>query len=205
MSISVDLGKVQNYLEWLKTKLFLDSKAVAAKNRSVKRGQVYSCDLGVGIGSEMQKKRPCVIVQGDIANQSSPNTIVIPITHDPSTLPTVVPITSITDNNGNIILDGNANASCMVCVIKARLGDLIGRLSNSDMKMIDQSIAKSVNLMHYYAKLQSQIQTKDAYIQKIKLSRNIAQDKLRDIQNTIESLDSTEEMIEKIKNIIKTT
>ena len=85
--MKIELGQVQKMLEWLKTKLYLDSIAQNARSRAIKRGQVYRCNFGCGIGSEMQKERPAVIIQNDVANSRSGNTIVIPITHDTSTLP----------------------------------------------------------------------------------------------------------------------
>ena len=45
-------SKVQKCLEWLKTKLFLDLISSKAAKRIVKRGEVYKCNLGMGIGSE---------------------------------------------------------------------------------------------------------------------------------------------------------
>src|SRR3712207_7639950 len=64
------------------TTLFRSEKAT---KRIVKRGQVYDCLLGIGVGSEESKKRPCVILQYDSANAKSPNTIVAPITDRKST------------------------------------------------------------------------------------------------------------------------
>lgn len=101
----------------------------------------------------MQKERPAVVIQNDVGNNRSGNTIVIPITHDTSTLPCVANITPLTDTTGNVILDGQANASNMMCVSKARLGDLVGSLSKADMKKIDEAIAKTVDLMGYYSDL----------------------------------------------------
>ena len=103
--MKIELGQVQKMLEWLKTKLYLDSIAQNACSRAIKRGQVYRCNFGCGIGSEMQKERPAVIIQNDVANSRSGNTIVIPITHDTSTLPCVANITPQTDAAGNIILE----------------------------------------------------------------------------------------------------
>lgn len=79
--MNIDLNKVQRFLDWLKTQLYLDTLVVNASRRVVKRGQVYRCNFGMGIGSEMQKERPAVIVQNSIGNLKSGNTIVIPITH----------------------------------------------------------------------------------------------------------------------------
>lgn len=60
--MNIDLTKTQQYLEWLKNKLYLNAIATSAKNRIVYRGQVYRCNLGVGIGSEECKERPCVVL-----------------------------------------------------------------------------------------------------------------------------------------------
>ena len=47
----LELSKVQNMLEWVKTKLYLDGLSSKAKNRIVHRGEVYHCNFGIGVGS----------------------------------------------------------------------------------------------------------------------------------------------------------
>ncbi len=69
--MNVDLTRVQKILDWVKSQIFLDATSVNAQNRLVKRGQVYRCNFGCGIGSEMQKDRPAVIIQTDPNNKSS--------------------------------------------------------------------------------------------------------------------------------------
>lgn len=181
----IELGQAQKMLEWLKTKLYLDALSVNARTRAVKRGQVYRCNFGCGIGSEMQKERPAVIIQNDVGNNRSGNTIVIPITHDTSTLPCVANIASQADTFGNVILDGQANASNMMCVSKARLGDLICVLPASDMKRIDESIAKTVDLMGYYADITQKLNDKRNYIARLKDERNKAQDELAEVRKEL--------------------
>lgn len=198
----VDLGQVQKMFEWLKIKLYLNSKAANAKSRAVRRGQVYRCNFGCGVGSEMQKERPAVIIQNDVGNNRSGNTIVIPITHDTSTLPCVADITSQTDDAGNIILDGQANASNMMCVSKARLGDFITALSSEDMKAIDEAIAKTVGLMRYYSDISKRLNDKLSFINKIKEERNKAQDELKEIRSLLE-LSETESIMEYILKMKK--
>ena len=204
-SIQIDLGKVQAMLEWLKTKLYLDSLAPNAQRRSVQRGQVYRCNLGMGIGSEMQKERPCVIVQNDIANRKSPNVIIVPITHDLSTLPCMAPIVPQVDSNGNTILDGQANASNIFCVSKARLGNLVCTLTPADMRKVDEAVAKSIELMPYYADLTQKLNDKLAYIERIKADRNSAQDKLKEISAVLDTEENLETAIEAIKKIYAQT
>ena len=191
-------------LEWLKSKLYLDSISQNARSRAIKRGQVYRCNFGCGIGSEMQKERPAVVIQNDVGNNRSGNTIVIPITHDTSTLPCVADITPLTDTTGNVILDGQANASNMMCVSKARLGDFVGSLSKADMKKIDEAIAKTIDLMGYYSDLTKRLNDKLEYISKIKEERNKAQDELEELRKTLELSqdESLKEHIVKMKNAI---
>ena len=77
--MDIDLSKTQKYLDWLKRKLYLDKLSEKSKTRVVKRWQVYWCDFGIGIGSEMSKEspRPCVILQKTVINKNSPNTFII--------------------------------------------------------------------------------------------------------------------------------
>lgn len=198
MPINIELGLVQRTLDWVKTKLLLDTQARNAQKRAIKRGQVYRCNFGVGVGSEMQKDRPAVIIQNNVGNKNSGNTIVIPITHDTSTLPCVVPIAPHYEADGvTLLLDGQANASNMMCVSKARLGDFIDTLSSSDMKAIDEAIAKTVGLMGYYSALEKQLNDKLAYIEKIKEDRNSAQDALKAVCTALglEACISTEDLL----------
>lgn len=55
--MNIDLTKTQQYLEWLKNKLYLNAIAPSAKNRIIYRGQVYRCNLGIGVGSEVWNKK----------------------------------------------------------------------------------------------------------------------------------------------------
>lgn len=73
--MNIDLTKTQQYLDWLKDKLYFNANAPSAGGRTIFRGQVYECNLGIGIGSEECKKRPCIVLQYNSANRSSPNTI----------------------------------------------------------------------------------------------------------------------------------
>lgn len=168
MPINIDLSKTQMYLDWLKTKLFLDAKASSASRRIVKRGEVYRCHFGAGIGSEQCKERPCVILQYDAGNASSPNTIVAPITHTSSTLPVVVPIANKLDSSGNIILDGNVLLGNIVCVSKSRLGDFVTTLSPNEMNDVDKAIAISLDVKRHYDTLNNMYNDKLNYIEKLK-------------------------------------
>ena len=64
--MQIELSKIQNLLDWIKIKIFLDSNFSNAMKRVVRRCEVYKCNFGIGIGSEIQKERPCVVVQNNL-------------------------------------------------------------------------------------------------------------------------------------------
>ena len=180
--MQVEYIYVQKLLDWVKCALKLNNMVTNAQHRQVRRGQVYRCYFGVGIGSEMQKERPAVIIQNDSYNRSSGNTIVVPITHDSSTLSCMVPITPVYESDGvTPKLDGQANTTNIMCISKARLGDYVATLSNAEMRSIDEALAKSVGLMPHYAAITQKLNDKLSYIAKIKAERNTAQDELSEI------------------------
>lgn len=188
--MNIDLTKTQLYLDWFKDKLYLNAIAPSAKNRIIYRGQVYRCKFGIGIGSEECKERPCVILQYNSANRTSPNTLVAPITHTTSTLPIVVPIADKVDSSGKVILDGNVLLGNITCVSKARLGDYITDLTPNEMKAVDNAISISLNINHYYQTLQNDFNDKLRYIEKLRESRSKLQSDLITQQTQIAEIQS---------------
>ena len=198
--MNIDLAKVQKVLDWVKKLLYLDSVSVSSKKRLVKRGQVYWCDFGCAVGSEMQKNRPAVIIQNDLANSSSGNTIVIPITHDTATISCMAPVTQQLDSAGNVILDGQANTSNLMCVSKARLGNYICNLPNTDMIKIEEALARTIDLMKHYAKIERRLEDKLLFIAKLKKERNDAQDELALIRKEL-GIDDNASIVAEIKRL----
>lgn len=171
--INIDLSKTQNYLEWLKKILYIDFKASNSANkniRTVKRGQVYYCELGQGIGSEEGKNRPCVIIQNDAGNIHSPNTIVAPITNEAGTASVTVDIVGnylYTDKDGKPDkLTGHILLGNIVTVSKARLGDYICELTN-EVDEMNEKILTSLGIFKEYKKLKDTIVKDKAFIKKI--------------------------------------
>lgn len=186
--MNIDLTKTQQYLEWLKDKLYLNSISASAKNRTIYRGQVYNCKLGIGIGSEECKERPCVILQYNSANKTSPNTLIAPITHTISQLPIVIPITAKTDTSGKVILDGNVLLGNITCVSKARLRNYITELTDTEMKDIDKAISLSLGISHYYQSLQNMYKDKLQYIEKLKTNQEALQANIEEKQQQLDRL-----------------
>lgn len=202
---SIDLSKTQVYLEWIKTMLYLDTISQNAKKRTVKRGGVYNCKLGIGVGSEECKERPCVILQADSGNATSSNTIVAPITHAISTLPIVVPIENKFDSNGNVILDGNVLLGNVVTVSKARLGNYICDLVPNEMPKVDEALSISIDVKRHYDKLIAIHEDKLEYIEKLK-SKNKEYKEQVDLLESIKKLlniNNSNDIIDEIKNVLE--
>lgn len=196
--------EVHKYLDWIKDAIILNNRSTSAKHRKIRRGQVYRCNFGVGIGSEMRKDRPAVILQNDLANKSSGNTIVAPITHDEDDLPCMVPITPVYETDGATLkLDGQVNTANLMCISKARLGDYVADIATADMKKVDEALAKTVSLMPYYASLTKKLEDKIQYSNKLKAERNMAQDDLKRICDFV-GADDVQSAILKIKEILDT-
>lgn len=192
--MDIDLGKTQAQIDWLKQKLYLDANSKNAAKRKVKRGQVYSCELGVGVGSELQKKRPCVIMQNDIGNINSSVTTIIPITHTNKPLNCFTTIIPKYDNNGTLILDGCANVSGIRSIDKARIGDYICDLTSPEMKDIEKAITVNLDIYKHYHTLENKYNDKLVYIGKLNAL-------LDDIKNTL-GVDDNKKILEAIKKVL---
>lgn len=184
--------KIQNILSWVKEQVFLDSISNKAKNRVVKRGEVYRCNFGYGIGSEIQKERPCVIIQNDIRNLNSGTVIVAPITHTDKPLPCMAQLQVQYNSNNTILVDGYVNLSHIQTVSKARLGDFITKLSTQDMKKVNNAIYDTTGVMPEIKEYNRKLHDKLEYIERIKAERNKAQDEL----NMIYTLTNTKNITE---------
>jgi mRNA interferase MazF len=158
------IDRIQLYMEWMTQKIALHLNAENAAKRSIKRGEVYYCYLGRNVGSEEEKRRPCVILQIQSQNNRSPNTIVAPITHTESTLDVVVPISPKKDKHGNVILDGNVLLGNIVTISKSRIDTYITDLLPDEMKKIDKAIAISLGIYERYQSLETQYNNKVNHI-----------------------------------------
>ena len=180
------LNSIQNakrYLQWINETIRLDALSNASAKRQVYRGQVYWCFFGINIGSEQSEKRPCVVIQGNRGNTKSPNTIVAPITNSKSSLPTVVPIAEKRDAFGNVVLSGNVLLGNIVTVSKVRLGAHIADLTKHEMRLVNNAIAKSVDISTQY---ENEIARRDVHI-----------------KNLMESLDEKDKAISELKNLLE--
>lgn len=187
--MNVDLNRVQHMLSWLHEKIKLDAHATQARRRVVYRGQVYRCNFGYGIGDEMRKDRPAVIIQNNTGNSNAGTVIVAPVTHTQKDLPTVVCLQPVMDDEGNVILEGYVNTSHIMAFSKARLGDRICNLPRSEIQRIDKAIANALHLTHY-------VKERDDIIKELNNKINDLDEKICALESKIEEQKTNEEKTE---------
>ena len=113
--------------------------------RVINRGDIFLVPLDPVVGAETSKTRPCVIIQNDIGNATSPVTIVACITGNISRrkYPTNVFITAVETG-----LDKDSVVLCnqIRTVDKARLGRKIGEVPEPKMLQIDSALRVSLDI-----------------------------------------------------------
>lgn len=173
VSTSIRLSK------WLSEKFRLMSKVDSAKNRKVKRGEVYWCEFGENIGSEQCQRRPALILQNNSANFSSPNTIVAPITSTADSNASVFPL----NRPPNSPIKGYVLLGNIVTISKARLGDMICTLdAKTEMPGIEQALHNAVGTAPNVEALKTKLADKEQFLEKVKKDRNKAQDNLKSVK-----------------------
>lgn len=108
----------------------------------IKRGDIFYIQKSASVcGSEQIAGRPGIIVSNDIGNSTSETVEVVYLTtRHKTTLPTHVPISS------------SARESTALCeqittVSIERVGDYCGRVTDDELRMIDEALMVSLNLV----------------------------------------------------------
>ena len=118
----------------------------------VERGEVYLVRFDPVEGSEVGKTRPALIIQNDIANRTSPVTIVAAISSqfNPSHLyPTEVLIKA---GEAGLTVDSVVLFNQIRTLDKARLLSLLGKIESQTMLEIERAIKISLGLLRRPAK-----------------------------------------------------
>jgi mRNA interferase MazF len=111
-----------------------------------KRGEVYLVNFDPTIGAEIQKTRPALIVQNDMANRHSPITIVAAITSQfgQPLYPTEV---RIQPPEGGLTIASVALLNQVRSIDKRRLIRRIGVLAPATMERVNRAILISLGLV----------------------------------------------------------
>jgi mRNA interferase MazF len=137
-----DKERFQRIINWTGTMMELSVKEKYAKNVSPRRREIWTCDLGENVGSELNKVRPCLIYQNDVGNKNANTTIILPITNREERIPTHVHLTQDAFASVEKEITGTIVAEQVRAVSKSRLGRKIGELTDSTMNRVDFAVLR---------------------------------------------------------------
>lgn len=106
--------------------------------RLIKRGQIWIADLNPGYGIEIHKKRPVLVISGDIFNRQLKTIIVIPISTQ--VLPLGPEKILIEKHGSNLENDSAVLAVDIRAIDKDRLVKRIGKVSKQKMSEVEDTI-----------------------------------------------------------------
>lgn len=105
----------------------------------MKRGEIYYADLNPTVGSEIDKRRPCLIVSNDANNRAAGTVTVLPIT---SNTTKVFPFeVALAPNESGLSNASKAQAQQIRTISKQRIaGPAAGLLDVKKMRAVDAAI-----------------------------------------------------------------
>ena len=109
-------------------------------NTSPKYGEIYTCDLGLNAGSELDNVRPCIVITSDKYNEKSTVITVIPISKKSKLFFHQVEINNTTGEEIETNIEGIAKLEQIRTISKGRLGRKIGKMSSEGMELINKAI-----------------------------------------------------------------
>ncbi len=110
----------------------------------VKRGEIYWVDWSNGKGSEQAGIRPALVIQNDIGNEVSPNTIIASLTTAPNKpYPFLVVFTA---KESGLDKSGAVDLASIMTVGKTRLGEKCGELNARKMEEVGAALKVSLGL-----------------------------------------------------------
>lgn len=110
------------------------------------RGDIWSLDLGINVGDEMDKTRPCIIVSYNEFNEKSNLCTIVPITHADCSHRTQFVINESCLDFAESSITGTVKTEQIATKSKARLGRKIGRLNDSGLKMLDKALLNHLGI-----------------------------------------------------------
>ena len=112
--------------------------------KEIKRGEIYWVDWNPARGSEQSGLRPALIIQNDVGNKYSPNTIVAAFT---TAMIKSYPFTvKVTARESGLPKDSTVNLAVIMTIDKTRLNEKCGELNESKMTRVNEAIKASLGL-----------------------------------------------------------
>jgi mRNA interferase MazF len=113
---------------------------------NIQRGEIYQVDWNPARGSEQAGQRPGVVVQNDIANAVSGYTVTIvcAVSSQLKGYPSMLRVVPSAENG--LTTPSEVNAAQIMTIQKDRLKERIGRLSESDMTLLEKKLAYMLSI-----------------------------------------------------------
>lgn len=140
-----DKDRIKNLVDWVANKgidLILNEKI--KKDLVVKQKEIWTCDFGYNIGSEMNKTRPVVILQSNAINKNSNTIVVAPITSRIAFLPSHVKISNKNLEYVEENVEGIIMLEQIKTISKARLGRRIGKINDETFEKVKESLFRVI-------------------------------------------------------------
>src|SRR2546426_9662710 len=112
----------------------------------VRRGEISLVSFDPTLGAEIQKTRPALVIQNDIANRYSPITIVAAITSTIDTRPRPTKVL-VRAPEGGLSVDSMVLLNQIRSVDKQRLLKRLGKLSPGTMEDVNRALLISFGLV----------------------------------------------------------
>ncbi|MGB3652601.1 MAG: type II toxin-antitoxin system PemK/MazF family toxin [Rivularia sp. (in: cyanobacteria)] len=111
----------------------------------MKRGDIYYADLHPAIGSEMDKRRPVLIVSNDVNNKAATTLTILPIT---SNVSRIYPFEVLLNPEvSGLTKASKVQAQQVRTISKQRIiGEVIGSLNEEIMLLIDAALKLHLGL-----------------------------------------------------------
>lgn len=97
----------------------------------MKRGEIWWVEFDPSIGSEIRKTRPAVIVSNDAANRHMSRVQVVPLSSNVTRIYPSETVVTVSGQKSKVMADQIMTAD------KLRLKDMLGRLSQADMRAVE--------------------------------------------------------------------
>jgi mRNA interferase MazF len=112
-----------------------------------KRGEIWWVDLKPVVGSEVDKERPCLILQNDIGNKNGATTIIAPLLPGIKTYPFVVNIIPTLENG--LSGDRHINLSQIRAIDARRIKNKQGVLEDTYWEAIEKAVSIELGFSLY--------------------------------------------------------
>jgi mRNA interferase MazF len=111
----------------------------------MKRGDIYYADLSPAVGSEMDKRRPVLIVSNDANNRAATTVTILPVT---SNVTRVYPFEVLLNpEDSGLTKSSKAQAQQVRTISKQRIiGEVVGSLNEEIMVLIDAALKLHLGL-----------------------------------------------------------